>query len=469
MVHTTQHVQGSTSGTSSRAELWALMRRLWPVFLGNTLEWYEFAVYGYLVVYLKANFFEGSAAATWMGYGASFLMRPMGGIIFGRMADKIGRKPVTMIVLLGMVIATGVQGMLPHVEGDRTWPLYVLICVRLAQGVFIGGEESTVTALLAEEAPMRYKSLGTTMYLSSAFVAFIVTAALIAVLSAILTNSQMMAWGWRLPFLLCIPLGLLAYWGRSKLVESEEFQALRDDADNAEEQRTDCTKIITEHGGNVVLGCAAIVGLAAVFYTSTAWSIAYLKAHGLQHGYVLAVAQLACFLVMTLACGRLGDEIGAGALMMLGTASTMVLGAPVFALMAAFPTNWGVAFLCLGIGYGIPVSLCTAGSLLFCSELFPTNRRSLGLGLTHNLAMSIVGGSASYVAQQSLTFSPLGPGLFISFFGLVSTLAVALTLWARARGRTVTHIRPEPYCELFRGCRRQVKCVAKTPSQKVEV
>ncbi|CAE8625913.1 unnamed protein product [Polarella glacialis] len=447
------------SADLGRSELWALLRRMWPLFLGNMLEWYEFAVYGYLAGFLKANYFGGSATAVWLGYGASFIMRPIGGILFGVAADRCGRRPVTLISLLGMVFATGMQGALPVAQGEggSAWSLYALVLLRLLQGVCVGGEEGAVISMLAEEAPLRYKNLATACYFTVAFVAFMITAGLVFLLEAILSPAQMMSWGWRLPFLLVLPFGLVAFWGRRKIVETEDFrQAIRDASIEPKPSRRvrflAKFSVVRQYCGHVALGAAAAAGFSALFYTASAWSIAHLKAKGLPNPNLLAVSQQAVLVVTSPFFGWLGDQVGVATMMLAGAFLTMILGVPVFAIMDSDPTNWGTAFLCLGIGYGLPISICASASSLFCAELFPTQGRSLGIGLTHNLAMSLVGGAAGYTAQKSLQFSELGPGIYISAWGALSTLAISIGLAARAAGRAeLAHMRSDPYFNLVPG------------------
>lgn len=142
-------------------------------------------------------------------------------------------------------------------------------------------------------------------------------------------------------------------------------------------------------------------------------------------------------------------------MMLVGAVLTALVGVPVFAVLESAPANWTVAFLCVGIGYGVPIAASAAASGLFCAELFPTQGRSLGVGLTHNLAMSLVGGAAALTAQESLKYSKLGPGVYISAWGAVSSLAICAGLGARAAGRAqLAHVRPKPYfCARPRGSR----------------
>lgn len=440
-----------------------MLQRTWPLFLGNMLEWYEFAVYGYLAPYLVHDFFGGSDVGVWLGYGASFVGRPFGGVIFGIVADRFGRRPVTLVSLVGMVFATGLQGALPAASGGAAWSLWALVALRLCQGFFVGGEEGTVMTMLVEEAPHQHKNLVTSLYLTVACVAFMVTAAVVFVLESLLEPRQMQSWGWRLPFLLVLPLGLVAFWGRRRIEETQDFQKFLQDrasehaAQEARKRDRFLAKleVVRRYSGHVLLGCAAAAGFSALFYTASSWTIAFLKARGLQYGSLLAVLQQAVLVVLVPCFGWLGDRVGVATMMLVGAVLTALVGVPVFAVLESAPANWTVAFLCVGIGYGVPIAASAAASGLFCAELFPTQGRSLGVGLTHNLAMSLVGGAAALTAQESLKYSKLGPGVYISAWGAVSSLAICAGLGARAAGRAqLAHVRPKPYfCARPRGSR----------------
>lgn len=423
--------------------MWTLL----PLLAGNMLEWYEFSIYGYMSAHMASNFFNGSSIGTWLGYAASFVARPIGGIFCGFAADRIGRKPVAMASLLGMVLATGCQGLLPTQcgsSGQNDVGLWLLFILRLLQGVSVGGEEASVGAVLAEASPMKRKALGTSLYFCTAFFAFILSSGMVTLLSSSLGSEVMSCWGWRVPFLVVFPFGLVALVVRSWTPETAAFTSA-----SKEPSR------LCDYACGTAVGCMAAAGFSAVFYTGNIWCISYLKASGMDKSAAsaLALANNLVLVMLTPLFGWLADIIGVGSMMLGGSVATAVLGLPVFWWLSAFQTNqsWSIAFLCLGFGYGIPIAALSAGSLLFCAELFPTDLRSRGLGLTHNMAMSIVGGTAPLISQELVGVTRLGPGAFISCVGLLSTLAIALALWLRSRGEIeMTHLRPAPYCNTRR-------------------
>jgi len=443
---------------SAMSEVSGLLLQLWPLLLGNILEWYEFSVYGYMSKVLAANFFKGSEVGLWLGYAASFVSRPLGGLIMGAAADRYGRRPVTIVALVGMVLATACQGLLPVVTPvcAETWRgssigLYILITARLFQGIFVGGEESGVGTYLAEEAPMKRKGLATSLYFATAFFAFLITSGLVALLYSWLGLETMNCWGWRVPFLVVLPIGAIALCGRMRVPETAAFTRQQ----QQQRERRSSDRQVAAHACAVVLGCVAAGAFSALFYTSNVWCIGYLKAQGMpaEQASWLAMANNAFLVALTPVFGMVSDRVGVGSMAVIGFLWTTIAGVPVFALLQAYSTNWLVVLACLSLGFGIPIAILSSSSLLFCAELFPTEFRTLGIGLTHNLAMSLVGGSAPLAAQAFIRCVSVGPGLYISAFGLLSTLTLWVALRMRARGQLqMTHLRPEPYIfHMFRG------------------
>lgn len=438
------------------AKLRDVVRTLSPLLVGNILEWYEFSVYGYQSAHMAANFFNGSSIGTWLGYGASFVARPIGGVLCGFAADRIGRKPVALASLLAMVLATGCQGLLPTNcgnSGRNDVGLWLLFALRLLQGISVGGEEASVGTYLAEASPLKRKALGTSLFFCTAFVAFMLSSGIVTLLSESLGSEAMACWGWRVPFLIVFPFGLVALMVRTWTPETAAFRSA-----------SKTPSRLRDHICGIAVGCVAAAGFSAVFYTGNIWCVGHLKASGMDKSAAsaLALANNAVLVLLTPFFGWLADVIGVGCMMLGGSVATAVLGLPVFWLLTALQVkdSWFLAFLCLGFGYGIPIAVLSAGSLLFCAELFPTDLRGRGLALTHNLAMSIVGGSAPLVSQALVSDARLGPGALISCMGLLSAITIALALRLRCKGRLeMTHMRPAPYCHM---------CMAKQEAQFIE-
>jgi len=376
----------------------------------------------------------------------------------GWAADRWGRKPIALIAVIGMTLATSLQGILPaggctdaeHTDDNNRVGLALLVVLRLCQGLSVGGEESSISALLSEGASMSKKAFATSLYLTTAFFAFL-TSSVVGVLNSTLGADSMMCWGWRIPFILVLPIGFMSFLARrdikeTRAVEVDEHQCTADNCSNSEAGKT--SKLQGSFVWNCLVGFLAVFGMSAQFYISSSWCIEHAKSAGMPASSAqwLAVAQNLALMLMTPSFGMLGDVVGVGTVHLAGCILTMVLGVPVFWLFQVFSTNWAIGFVCLGIGYGIPNAMLASSSILFCSELFPMPARAFGIAMTHNLAMSIVGGTAPLVATALFPLSAISPGIFISSLGCVSAITVTVAFYLYAKGHMhLTHMRSCPY------------------------
>ncbi|CAJ1353229.1 unnamed protein product [Effrenium voratum] len=283
-----------------------LLRNYWPVLMGNALEWYEFAVYGYMESYMETNFFRGSALATWLGFTATFAARPLGGLFLGMLGDVCGRKLAVVITGLGMLLATVGQGLLPTPRAypeDKKWGhmgICLLFTLRLIQGLCTGGEISAVTTYIVEVGAKR--SLGRCVAFISitANLGFMAARAVIWSFQSALGEQKMLDWGWRWPFILALFPGSIAVCGRiCCLKESAAFQKehgmLQDsDSDNTDSDRdsepdppvrkTSTRRAIKDflcnHFVAILIGIGGVTSFAVFQYGGMIWTNSYLKKHG---------------------------------------------------------------------------------------------------------------------------------------------------------------------------------------------
>jgi len=208
-------------------DLWDLIRNWWPVLLGNVLEWYEFAIFAYLSKTMATNFFAGSQLATWAGFSVTFMARPIGGSFLAWVADTCGRRGALLISMLGMLIATVGQGLLPsrlccgEVAGH--FGMVLLLLCRFMQGACAGGEICSIATYCTERAPQSALGFCSSLVCITGSIAFLLASAVTGLCEHNFGPEAMEQWGWRVPFLLSLPPGLVAMWGRRSLVETEEF------------------------------------------------------------------------------------------------------------------------------------------------------------------------------------------------------------------------------------------------------
>lgn len=448
----------------------------WPLLLGNTLEWYEFSVYGYVEEEMKDNFFGGSALATWIGFGVTFAARPIGGLVLGWLADRVGRKLSVTLSLAGMILATVGQGLLPAKylgSAAQGFGLVALILLRAIQGLSAGGEIGAVSAYLMEASPMQTLGIAVCFISVGSQVACAFSSALMAFLNGVLSREQMLVWGWRVPFLLSLPPGILAMWGRRSLANDEpgseegeepgagtpvEENNSGDAANEPVEKQGSAGKgvhrnavmeLLVEHPHALFVGFGATVAIATMWYVPPFWTLSALLNKNLDATDSLLVGN-ACMLVslvVTPPVGWLTDRQGVGLVTAVGAAFFMVAALPAYVWLSYNTSSRIVAYLSVGLIFGAAQGFSGATIYLYCAELFPAKLRCLGLGLSYNLAVSYIGGFGSSISQALLGVSPhFAPGIYWSATGAFSFLTVLLSLhWHRRGLLQLTHRRTQPY------------------------
>eukprot|EP00667_Euglena_gracilis_P006335 EG_transcript_6379 len=437
-----------------------MLRACWPLILGNTLEWYEFSAYGYLIPELQENFFRGSSVLAWIGFAITFVMRPLGGVVLGWVADRFGRKIGVITSLAGMICATVLQGCLPsHLTNpDSILPsigLVLMVLCRISQGLFAGGEISGVSVTLGEHETRDCLGMACATISFGGCLAFFLSSGIVGILNAMLTPDQMLLWGWRIPFLITIVPGLLALLLRLDMPETEAFAQL---ATKEEGGRMGSLQHLVATMRTVfcqytaaslisVLGCA---GISTLWYVGPIYScdfvVKYFDMKPSTALYFASVAQLYA-MALTPLVGWLTDRIGVGRVTLLGAASIALCGLPVYyALIESRGNPTVVAVMVIGV-FGTAQGLAGTTVYLWALELFETSVRTTGMGFTYNLAVSYFGGCAPILADYLAGRGSLyAPGAMISLAGLASTLTLLASRWLHARQRIqLTHIRHFPY------------------------
>lgn len=392
---------------------------------GTAIEYYEFGVYGYLAVVIGPHFFPdddptASLLATLAVFGSAFLMRPLGGIVLGRLGDRLGRKPVLILTVVGMGTATAAVGLLPTAETIGVAAPIGLLLVRLAQGFFAGGEVTGSATYLAEAAPPGRRGF------FGAFTPVGValgggTAALVAgVLSTVLTEQQLQDFGWRIPFLLSLPLIAVALLARNRLEDSEAFLTTKEEDATA---KAPLTEVLTRYRAPVVKVTLLAIGSNCGYWVGLIFMNIYLTSElGYPKSSTFWIMGGISFFVACLmpVFGGLSDTWGRKKVITIGFTGYAVLVVPAMLVMGigSFP----LAVLAM-IVLALPMPIVQSVTYPTYAEQFPTRVRYTGLSFSFNIGTIIGGGLTPYLATWLIatTGNLLAPG-----FLLMGAAAMAL-------------------------------------------
>lgn len=396
--------------------------------VGNFIEWYEFAVYGFLATVIAGNFFhlEGesdltSLILTYAAFALAFFCRPIGAMIFGRIGDRIGRKPTLIAVLLLMTLATFLIGLMPTYATVGVAAPLLLTVLRMLQGLFAGGEFGGAVALMTEFAPAGKRGRYGAWQSFTVALGLLAGAALVALLSALLTPEQLKGWGWRIPFLLALPMGLVALWLRSQLEEPPTF---------SKAQKLEPAPLPSVVKA-IVLGIGRMMGWSAAGYTflvvMPSWLQTALHA-SFQQALLATVLGNVGFALTILPAGRLSDRYGRRSIMLLAMLVVVLFSYPLLALLQQPDAALWLKGLAVLIA-GAVVGMIAGPGPAMLAEMFPTRIRYTGLGLAYSLSNAVFSGCAGLIITGLIkqTGNIYIPAWYVMITGAISALAL-LTL-----------------------------------------
>jgi MHS family proline/betaine transporter-like MFS transporter len=392
--------------------------------LGNLLEWYDFAVYGYLALIIAANFFPRSdeltaLLSTFAAFGVGFVVRPLGGILVGRLGDVKGRKAALTLTIFLMAAGTVLIGLLPTYQSIGLWAPALLVLARLMQGFAAGGEWGGATAFIVEWAPENRRGLFGSFQQSSVAGGLLLGSGVTALLSSLLAPEQMEAWGWRVPFLLGGILAPVGIYMRRNIDETPAFRRVRDQSP-AHSNSSSPAALAARAFGFTVLWTTAYYMLLTYMPTFTQ------KHVGLSRTEALWSNTLALLVLVLLApaFGSLSDRIGRKPLLLLCCAGLALLSYPLFQLMLSHSTLGTV----VGVQalFALLIASFSGPGPAAIAEIFPTHMRSTWMSAGYSLAVAIFGGFAPFAATWLIarTGSPLSPTWYLIAAAIVSTLVI---------------------------------------------
>ncbi|QCT21291.1 MHS family MFS transporter [Jejubacter calystegiae] len=394
--------------------------------IGNFVEWFDFAVYGFLATIIAQQFFapdlaQAALLQTFAVFAVAFALRPLGGVIFGLLGDKFGRKRILSLTVLLMAASTTVIGLLPgYASMGMLAPLFLTLA-RCVQGFSAGGEYAGACAYVMEHSPNHKRAWYGSFITVSTFAAFAAAAILTYLLDTSLSEEQMSSWGWRIPFLVAAPLGLVGVYLRLRMEETPAFRAALAESDSA---HAPVSETLRQQAGNILRLGAFIALTALSFYMFTTYFSTFLQLEGgMNRASALMVSTIA-LLFAAGACpvaGTLCDCIGRKKTIALTGTWVIISVWPAWQL-ASSGHLWAAIIGDLLLATGAVLSGVVTAALL--SEVFPTRARYTASAITYNLAYTIFGGTAPLVATWLIAYT--GSGVSPAFYlALVAVLALA--------------------------------------------
>lgn len=405
-----------------------LRRVILSCMIGNALEWYDFALYGYFATIIGQLFFPSvsvfaSLMATFGVFAAGFIMRPLGGIIFGHIGDKVGRKNALLWSIYLMALPTALIGLLPTYEQIGWLAPVLLTVIRLAQGLSMGGEFTGSMVFVVEHAPDHKRGLFGSWVVFSLVIGILVGSSIATTTCYTLTEDQLQTWGWRIPFILSVFGGFVGAFMRRAVDEPEQFK-------NAKKQhKTDATplKEIYEHhlkgiGLVIMLDLTVAVG----FYIIVTFIPNYMSALlGWGKGESLMINTLSMIAMGSVIpfCGHLSDKFGRKPVLIPGALMFVVGAYPLFKILEL---SGLVPSLLAQIGLAAIMGVYFAPIPATLLEFFPTEVRYSALSIAHSTSMAIFGGSAPLVATWLIHASDnySAPALYLALAALISMIFV---------------------------------------------
>lgn len=404
----------------------AMRRVVAASFAGAMLEWYDFFLFGTASALIFAPLFFPSydpitgIIASFATFGVGFLMRPIGGIVFGHFGDKIGRRVTLIWTLLIVGISTFIIGLLPTYEqGGILSPFLLLIC-RLVQGFGLGGEYGGAALLTIESAPKKKRGFLGSIPQAAASVGIMTATGVFAACNALFSEEEFLQYGWRIPFLLSAVILVIGSYIRIHTEEPHEFKKVKD---NSKTVKAPIVEIFKKHPKNILLALGARLAETVSSNTINAFGMVYISSVLLMDKNIPLTGMMIASAIGILACpifGFISDKVGQKAVYMAGALFCILFAFPFFMLLET--QNPTIIVIALIIGYNLgPTAMFAVQPTMF-SQMFGTNVRYTGLSFAYQFS-AILGGFTPLINSTLLQLNDNSYKFVATFFLLISLIA----------------------------------------------
>jgi len=385
--------------------------------IGNILEWYDFAVYGYLASTISGLFFPSSdriasLLATYLVFGVGFVMRPVGALLFGVYGDRHGRRKALSAVIFLMAVSTLAIGLLPTYDKVGVLAPILLVLARLLQGLSAGGEWGGSTAYIVEYAPEGRRGFVGSWQQFSVGGGFLLGSLCATVLSFTLSPEAVASWGWRVPFLLGILVGGLGAYMRWRLPDTPKYSEI---AQQRAVAATPLADAVRQYPRETLIAFGITLHNTVAYYISLIYMTGYLIDVGKlpkPTAQLIGTICLAVFVTLIPFAGMLSDRLGRRPQLMVSCIGFALLGYPFFLLGSSGRVELAfLAQLLMVVFLSLYAGSCPAAY----AELFPTRVRYTALSIGYNIAVAIFGGFAPFIATWliKVTGNPLAPAFYV--------------------------------------------------------
>jgi MHS family proline/betaine transporter-like MFS transporter len=389
--------------------------------IGNVLEWYDFAIYGYFAASIGRHFFprEDAVAQLLAAFGVfalGYLVRPIGGALIGHIGDRYGRRTALTVSVTAMAVPTFLMGLLPGYETLGLLAPIALVLLRMIQGLSVGGEYTSSMVFLVERAPADHRGLMGAFICCGTTIGILLGSGVGATIAATMTTETLDAWGWRIPFLLGIVVGVAGFILRRHVIEA---------APAVRGERSPIVETLRDHWRLVARLAALSVFNAVSFYVMFVYVASWLQtADGISPAHALEINTISMMILLPalLASGWLSDRFGRKPILTLST---------VLAVVVALPLFWVIyhpspALILLGqMGFGLVIGLYGGTQATTMVESAPERIRCTAVALGYNVCLGVIGGLTPLVATWLVerTGDELAPAYLIMIAAAVSFFA----------------------------------------------
>ena len=395
--------------------------------IGNALEWYDFALYGYFATTIGSLFFPkfstfASLMATFGIFAAGFIMRPLGGLIFGHIGDKIGRKNALLWSIYLMAIPTTLIGLLPTYEQIGWLAPLLLTLIRLAQGLSMGGEFTGSMVFVVEHAQQHNRGIYGSWVVFSLLLGILVGSATATFTCYFLSEEQLLQWGWRVPFLLSVIGGFVGSAMRQMIKEPQQFAKAKE---LHKEHSTPLVELFKNHLKTIAYVVTIELTLSIGFYLIVTFMNNFLTAllnFNMVTSLMMTSISMVAMGIMIPIAGWISDKIGRKPVLISSALAFMVFSYPLFiALEGSFAL---ALFAQISLSFIMGVFFAPIPATLV--ELFPMSVRYSGLAISHSISMAFFGGSAPLIATWLIhvTNNNAAPALYLSVASFISAIAL---------------------------------------------